>query len=433
MTIDSNLDGDPTVPARRVWGVGALCRAVADALQSRFNPVAVKGEISGFTRASSGHCYFSVKDAEGQLRCAMFKRAASQIQFEPRDGDLVEVFGRLGVYESRGELQLVVESMRRAGQGSLYEQFLKRKAALLAQGLFDEERKRAAPLMPRRIGVVTSSNAAALHDVCTTLSKRFPHIEVIISPATVQGAEAPASLISALRLLYALERVDVILLVRGGGSMEDLWAFNDEGLARTIVESPVPLICGVGHETDFTIADFCADVRAPTPTAAAQCCATALDQLMGELDSLGAALIRRVNAYFERSQQQIDYLQDKMGRPSARMHAERTRLVQMLNRMSASVQRPVIRAQSENQALSAHLSNAVSRSLQIHKDRLQRAQIRAELLDPSLVLKRGYARLSDHRGVPITQAARLSAQARVQAFLSDGEADLIVEAVRLNV
>ena len=256
----------------RVWGVGALCRAVADALDARFNPVAVRGEISGFSRAVSGHCYFSIKDATGQIRCAMFKRAAGMLDFSPKDGELVELRGRLGVYEARGDLQLVVESMRRAGQGALFEQFLRLKAQLEGEGLFDPAHKRDLPLMPRAIGVVTSLGAAAWHDVVTALQRRVPHIPVRLAPAAVQGAGAAQALVQALQQLYAqtalhnpstTQPVDVILLVRGGGSMEDLWSFNDEQLARTMAVSPVPIICGVGHETDFTIADFVADVRAP--------------------------------------------------------------------------------------------------------------------------------------------------------------------------
>jgi exodeoxyribonuclease VII large subunit len=242
----------------RTWSVGALGRAIADALDARFNPVAVRGEISGFTRASSGHCYFTLKDSQGQLRCAMFKRAAQLLDFSPADGELVELRGRLGVYEPRGELQLIVESMRRAGQGAWFEAFLQRKAKLEAEGLFAPERKRSLDAMPRCIGVVTSLGAAALHDVATALQRRVPHIPVVLAPSLVQGEQAGASLVQALQALSRVPDMDVILLVRGGGSMEDLWAFNDEALARAIVACPVPVVSGVGHETDFTIADFCA-------------------------------------------------------------------------------------------------------------------------------------------------------------------------------
>ena len=202
----SGLGGEPGLmgTAARVWQVGALCRAVADALEARFNPVTVRGEISGYSRAASGHCYFSVKDEQGQIRCAMFRRAASLLDFSPRDGELVELRGRLGVYEQRGDLQLIVETMRRAGQGALFEQFLRLKAKLESMGLFDAGRKRSLPLMPRAIGVVTSLGAAALHDVVTALRRRVPHIPVIVSPALVQGPQAGAELVGALSALYGL-------------------------------------------------------------------------------------------------------------------------------------------------------------------------------------------------------------------------------------
>lgn len=432
MTFDTDFSDEFKEAARRVWGVGALCKAVSDALQSRFNPVAVKGEVSGFTRASSGHCYFSIKDSEGQLRCAMFKRAASQLGFAPKDGESVEVFGKLGVYEARGELQLVVESMRRAGVGTLFEQFLKLKAKLEEEGLFDASRKRSVPPMPRRIGVVTSANAAALHDVCTALARRVPHIEVVVSPAIVQGAEAPASLTRALQLLYKAPNVDVILLVRGGGSIEDLWGFNDEGLARTIVQSPCPIISGVGHETDFTIADFCADLRAPTPTAAAELCAVPRDVLLRGIDTLGETLARAAHLSVDRAQQRLDYLQERVGRPSSRLHVEQAKLAQSFNRMRNCLLKPLAISNNKAQLLEMKLAAGVKDTMQREKDRLQRSGIRLELLDPSLVLKRGYAWLSDQQGVPITRAAKLSPKQPVNAVLGDGEVALEVTQVRLN-
>ncbi len=267
--------------ARRVWAVGPLMRAVADTLSARFNPVAVQGELSGFSRAASGHCYFSLKDDSGQVRCAMFRRAADQLDFVPKDGQLVEARGKLDVYGPRGDLQLIVESLKTGGQGALFEQFLKLKAQLGAEGLFEASRKRPLPAQPSGIGVVTSLGAAALRDVVTALRRRVPHIPVVIYPAAVQGNLAPGELCAALRTAYARAECDVLLLVRGGGSLEDLWSFNDPELVRTIARSPMPVVCGVGHETDFTLADFVADLRAPTPTAAAELCAPAREQRMG--------------------------------------------------------------------------------------------------------------------------------------------------------
>ena len=276
-----------------IWPVGSLVRAIADSLEARFNPVAVQGELSGFSRATSGHCYFSLKDAQGQIRCAMFRRAAGLVDFSPRDGQRVELRGRLAVYEPRGELQMVVESMQQAGQGTLFEQFLQLKAKLEREGLFDAARKRSLPVMPRAIGIVTSLGAAALHDAVSALQRRVPHVPVVVYPASVQGALAAGELRDALRTAGArqgADRVDVLLLVRGGGAMEDLWAFNDEALARAIVASEIPVVCGVGHETDFTIADFCADVRAPTPTAAAELCAQPTTTWLGTLELMRSRL-----------------------------------------------------------------------------------------------------------------------------------------------
>jgi exodeoxyribonuclease VII large subunit len=348
------------VSSPQIWQVGALCRAIADALDARFNPVAVRGEVSGFSRASSGHCYLSLKDESGQLRCAMFRRAALLLDFSPRDGELVEVRGRLDVYGPRGDLQLIIESMSRAGQGALFEQFLKVKAKLEAEGLFDAGRKRPLPLQPRGIGIVTSLGAAALHDVATALQRRVPHIPVVLAPALVQGASAAAEVKQALLDLYDLcERnratqntsapmIDAILVVRGGGSIEDLAAFNDESLARTIAASPVPVITGIGHETDFTIADFCADVRAPTPTAAAELVAEPtsvwLNLLQNSQERLQAASTRCIDLLHQR----LDSAAQRIGRPSELSAKARVALAAQAQKLNASVQHV---AQRHNQNL----------------------------------------------------------------------------------
>mgnify|MGYP001573646041 CR=1 FL=1 len=414
----------------RVWAVGALCRAVADALDARFNPVVVQGEISGFSRAGSGHCYFSLKDAAGQLRCAMFRRAASLLDFAPRDGDQVEVRGRLAVYEPRGDLQLVVESLRRAGQGALFEQFLQRKARLEAEGLFDPARKRGLPTIPRRIGLVTSLGAAALHDVVTALRRRVPHIPVVLAPAAVQGAQAPAELVQALESLYALlPPVDLILLVRGGGSIEDLWAFNDEALARTIVRSPVPVVAGVGHETDFTIADFCADVRAPTPTAAAELASAPRELWLGALDLIEERLRDAIGSRLDAQGQRLDLAAGRLGRPSTMVARQRIELSHAAQRMHHAALSKLERSAQAQRALQADWHARFEGALSRRQERLGRAALRLELLDPALVLQRGYAWLADADGVPITRAAQLEQGQPVRAELSDGGAWLTVEAV----
>ena len=417
--------------APRVWAVGALCHAIADALDARFNPVTVQGEISGFSRAASGHCYFALKDASGQLRCAMFRRAASLVDFSPRDGDQVEVRGRLAVYEPRGDLQLVVESLSRAGQGALFEQFLQRKAKLEAEGLFDPARKRALPTMPRAVGVVTSLGAAALHDVVTALRRRVPHIPVVLAPAAVQGSGAPAELVQALQSLWmSPQPVDVILLVRGGGSIEDLWAFNDETLARAIVQSPVPVVCGVGHETDFTIADFCADLRAPTPTAAAELVSAPRDVWLGALGLIEGKLHDAIGARIDLLGQRLDLAAGRLGRPSSVVLRQQLRLAREAQRLRYAVasqhQRLAQRARTEHQRWPGLWQGG----LRQHRERLDRLDARLRLLDPAQVLQRGYAWLVDAQGRAVTSAARVAPGDALSVRLADGSLDVHVDAVR---
>lgn len=447
------------LPVRRaapqVWSVGALCHAIADALDARFNPVRVAGEISGFVRAASGHCYFSLKDSSGQLRCAMFKRAASGLAFVPREGQRVEVSGRLGVYELRGELQLVVEAMVEAGEGNLYEQFVLLKARLQAEGLFAPERKKPLPTRVRGIGVVTSLGAAALHDVVSALQRRVPHIPVLISPASVQGAHAAAELAQALQVLYAIAApgaevdagtgaasganppttigalpIDVILLVRGGGALEDLWSFNDEALARVLAQSPVPIISGIGHETDFTIADFVADLRAPTPTAAAELCAMPLEQLQDAAGYLQARLQTAVWRTLDREAQRLDQVASRAGRPAALVHRLQLSLANVAQRMAYAPTQHLQSQQTRLLAGQAALRNAAHQSAQRERSRLAQLGVRLAALDPQIVLGRGYAWLQDDAGRPLTGTAHMQTGQRVQARLSDGTADLQVQAIR---
>ena len=428
----------PGSPAPKVWEVGALCRAIADALEARFNPVAVRGEITGFSRAASGHCYFSVKDAQGQLRCAMFRRAASQLDFVPRDGELVELRGRLSVYEPRGELQFIVEHLQRAGQGALFEQFLRLKARLEAEGLFDAARKRPLPVQPRGIGLVTSLGAAALHDVVTALRRRVPHIPVVLVPALVQGAGAPASLVQALSQLYALTKdtegappIDVILLVRGGGSIEDLWAFNDEALARTLVQSPVPLVSGVGHETDFTIADFCADLRAPTPTAAAELVAAPRETWLRALDLAQDRLAQGVERQIDARAQRLDAVAARLGRPSGLVARQQLRLQQGEQRLRQAVLLKLQHAALEFKGLEAHLPLVFARALATQAQRLERAALRLDLLNPQQLLERGYALITGAEGQLVRQVAQARPGDALRARLADGHVDLTVSQPRL--
>jgi len=419
----------------RAWTVSALCRAMADTLDAQFNPVTVRGELTGFSRAASGHCYFSIKDDTSQIRCAMFRRAAALMDFAPRDGELVELRGRLGLYEARGDLQLIVESMERAGQGALFEQFLRLKAKLEAEGLFDPAHKRALPVQPRAIGVVTSLGAAAWHDVVTALQRRVPHIPVVMAPALVQGAGAAAALVQALQHIYALTAednplsppVDVILLVRGGGSMEDLWSFNDENLARVMAQSPVPLVCGVGHETDFTIADFVADVRAPTPTAAAEMAATDRSVALEALSVLEHRLTRGLLRQQDRQAQRLDSVATRLSRPQALLGQHSQWLDRLANRLQTGVHNRLTGNAHQLERLNDRLVFNRRHQVPQRAQLLDRAAWRLASVDPRQVLERGYAWLSDEHGQALTHAALFQPGQSVRATLADGEVPLKVQ------
>jgi len=421
----------------QIWQVGQLCRAITGLLGSSFNPVAVQGEISGFSRAASGHCYFSLKDEAGQLRCAMFRRAASLLDFNPQDGELVQVRGRLALYEPKGELQLVAESMSRAGQGVLFEQFLKLKAKLESEGLFAASRKRSLPSMPRGIGVVTSLGAAALHDVVASLQRRAPHVAVTVVPASVQGSQAPSELIHALSVLYQRVRdgqsrqsdavpIEIILLVRGGGAMEDLWAFNDEQLVRSIAQSPVPVISGVGHETDFTLCDFVADVRATTPTAAAELVAQPQTGSLQLLDRLRIELRQAWMDHLDDQGQHLDSLQERLGRPSELAIRQSLLLASAAQRIEMAVRHSLSQQWKDLQAWHTSFPQRLWAALQLPRERLERAALRLGLLDPKLVLQRGYAWVSDASGLAVTSVHSLKTGQLLHLRLAHGETDVQV-------
>ncbi|NBS09010.1 MAG: exodeoxyribonuclease VII large subunit [Betaproteobacteria bacterium] len=408
------------IDSTRTWSVGALVRAFTDTLSARFNPVEVKGEITNFTRASSGHCYFSLKDDGAQLRCAMFKRSAALVGFDLHDGVMVQARAKVSVYEGRGDLQLVIDSLIPAGEGVWYEKFLQLKRELAGLGLFDEDRKRPIPIMPRTIGVVTSLGAAALHDVVQALRRRVPHIPVVIAAAQVQGPAAPASLIQALHEIQQVPEVDVILMVRGGGSLEDLWAFNDKNLALAVTQSTVPVVSGVGHETDITILDLCADLRATTPTAAAELCAQPLQDIWLQLQQLGESMSDQFRSVLDGHGQTLDWIQSRLGRPSNVVASHRLQMLQLQQRLTQSLGR---RMQLQRQGLD-RMQDATVRQLQSDWNakcqRLQQLAWRLHNLDPRLVLKRGYAWLTDEQQKPITSVHQLASQQDLTAHLADG-------------
>ena len=421
-------DGGASLP--ETWDVGALMLAVADALSARFNPVQVRGELSGFSRAASGHCYFSLKDTQGQVRCAMFRRVSSSLGFVPRDGDRVEVRGKLDVYGPRGDLQLIVEGMRQAGQGDLFEQFMRLKARLQEQGLFDAARKKSVLAMPQSIGVVTSLGAAALRDVASTLTRRVPHIPITIFPASVQGVQAPDELCAALRQAFDVHartgHPQVLLLVRGGGALEDLWAFNSEMLARTLAQAPMPVVCGVGHETDFTIADFVADLRAPTPTAAAELCATDRETAMNLADRCGQRLSDAVLKKLDMQAQHLDRLAQYLARPSDRIAVQQRRLQQLEHALSHQSTLRMKREIQTVQMLAADYSSRFERHLQARSVKLAHLESLLHSFDPRLVLQRGYAWLSNEAGQAVTGVHQTHSGQILRASLADGEVDLTV-------
>lgn len=430
-----NRFADTAAGARQVWTVAGLLLAANDALAARFGGCVVRGELSGFTRAASGHCYFNLKDADGgaaSIRCAMFRRAASLLNFSPRDGQQVEVRGRVAVYEARGELQLVVESMQQQGAGALYEAFLRLKARLESRGLFDASRKRALPPHPVRVGVITSLGAAALRDVLTTLQRRAPYLQVVVYPSAVQGAEAPSALIGALQLAAHRAEVDVIILCRGGGSLEDLWAFNDEHLVRAVAASPIPIVCGVGHETDVSLADLAADLRAPTPTAAAELVAPALDDLQAEVDALQRRAQRAVHRQVEGAALRLDHLALRVSRPAQSLARQVHGLQSLQARRERALEAMLDRSRASLGTWSARLQLAQAAMLQRRHARLEVLQSRLDALDPHRVLARGYAWVTGEDGRPIVSATGLNPGQRVQAVWADGRAVTEVVEVHLD-
>ncbi len=415
--------------ARTAWDVGALLLATGDLLQARFGAVTVRGELSGLTRAASGHRYFALKDLSGAsalLRCAMFRRAATLVPFDAQDGQQVEVRGRLAVYEPRGELQLVVESMQRLGAGALYEQFLRLKARLEAAGLFDGPRKRRIAAWPASLGIITSTAGAALHDVLATLARRAPQVRVIVYPSPVQGADAPASLVAALRQAAERREVDTLLLVRGGGSLEDLWAFNDEALVRAIAGSPIPVISGVGHESDVTLADLAADLRAATPTAAAELAAPVRAEALARLQALAERLQRRVHHWSDTQAQRLDALALRMGGPARALSTQRQRLVALDDRLHLALRRSLADAAREPAQLGARLVRTMRHQRERQAQRLETAVQRLAALDPQRVLARGYAWMADADGRPVLSVHSVSPGERLDAVWADGSANMQV-------
>ncbi|WP_025916548.1 exodeoxyribonuclease VII large subunit [Herminiimonas sp. CN] len=444
-------DSPDIFPATPILSVSALNQAVARMLERGFPLTWVAGEISNFTRAASGHWYFTLKDSTAQVRAVMFRGRAQYADFIPRDGDRVELRTLVTLYAPRGDYQLNVEAIRRAGIGNLFEAFLRLKEKLGAEGLFDPARKRPLPLFARTIGIVTSPQAAALRDILSTLQRRAPHVEVILYPTPVQGEGAGGKIADAIRLASNRGDCDVLLLCRGGGSMEDLWSFNEEAVARAIVDCNMPVIAGVGHETDFTIADFAADLRAPTPTAAAEMAATPRADWLATIMSQADALLRASRRQLSDRGQTLDWLSHRLLSPKAAIArerqqlqalgqrlrlAERTRqsaarfaLTQISTRLGA--QRPDSAARrnllhEHARRLAAQLASAATQ----HRQALAALAAQLELLNPQRTLERGYAIATNAKGQVIRSPNALHPRDTVTLRLAGGSAQIGIASVQ---
>lgn len=415
-----------------------------DLLEHRYPLLWVAGEISNCVRAKSGHLYFSLKDEAAQVRCVMFRNRGQYLDWEPREGLRVEVRALVTLYEARGDFQLNVETMRRSGQGALFEAFLRLRDKLDKEGLFDAVHKKPLPVYPQRIGIVTSLQAAALRDVLSTLARRNPSIPVIIYPAPVQGEGAAQQLAAAVAAAARRDECDVLILCRGGGSIEDLWSFNDELLARAIYACPIPLVTGIGHETDFTIAEFVADRRAATPTAAAELASPARAELIAQIGALCTVLTGRVARKMENDMQHVDQLLRRMVHPGQRLQNQRELLAQLAQRLRNACARVLERHrwqlldldQRQRAALpplpewNRLVAAARARLALAWRNRSERAEAEMRALgahlvhlDPRGVLHRGYSVVRDSSGAILRSAGTLAAGDVVDITFAQGGAE----------
>jgi exodeoxyribonuclease VII large subunit len=429
MLEDRGLARVSTGSAANVLSVTQLNRSVRDMIEHRFPLLWVRGEVSNCMVARSGHVYFVLKDAHAQVRCVMFRSRAQLLEFDPCDGVEVEIQGMVTLYEPKGDFQLVVESMRRGGRGALFEAFLRVKEKLEREGLFDPESRKPLPYLPHTVGIVTSPQAAALRDVLTTLARRNPSIRVVLYPSLVQGDAAAGSIVRALKRAAARAECSVLLVCRGGGSMEDLWPFNEEAVARAIRACPMPVVTGIGHETDFTIADFAADQRAPTPTAAAELVSPERGELLEAARALAQRLTRRTLRDLEARMQATDQLARRVAHPAQRM-ADRTLVVSQLRarlllatarcnderawRVSTLAQRSLAllpgipQLQHRLRSSVERMASTLAGTLERHSACLNAMAGSLVHLSPERVLERGYSVVRDPGGSLISDASALS-------------------------
>lgn len=391
----------------RVSELTAHLRRVVES-DDLMSDVWVQGEVSNANRYASGHFYFSLKDENAAMRCVMWKSQVARLARLPQEGEAVNAHGHVSVYDARGEAQLYVDTMELLGAGALWQEFEKLKTKLANEGLFDEERKRPLPKFPQRIGIVTSRSGAVIQDIRHILERRYPLVEAYLAPTSVQGADAPQQIVAALKLAQRIPKLDVIILARGGGSIEDLWAFNDERVARAIVASRVPVVSGVGHETDFTIADFCADLRAPTPTAAAQFCVPDQNELRANLIGSQQYLERLAREFTQDARRQTERATDALQRASPRAQIQQRR--QRIDDLTRGAAR------------------AIERRLEQQRVQLANARRQLDTLNPLATLERGYA-IVRHNGASVTRVAQLQRDDALDIRVHDGAFTARVEKI----
>jgi exodeoxyribonuclease VII large subunit len=413
---------------QEILTVAELNRLARAALERDFPLIWVAGEVSNLVRAASGHHYFTLKDTEAQVRCAMFRSRAQLLPWKLENGQQVEARALVTLYEARGEFQLNVESLRRAGLGRLYEAYLRLKEQLTAEGLFADERKRVLPRFPRRIGIITSPRAAALRDVVVTLGRRAPQLPIILYATLVQGTEAASQIAAAIQTAAARNECDLLLVVRGGGSLEDLWSFNEEIVARAIAACPIPVIAGVGHETDITIADLAADRRAATPTAAAELASAGWFEAAAEIAGLASALRNAMRTNLERRMQRVDLLARRLVHPAERLAHSKQHLAHLASRLAGAGERLAARRQQRLAELRLRLARARP-NLEQRRTRLERAAAGLAALNPQAALARGYALVRTPDGQLLRSHQQLAAGMLLDLRFAEGGAEALVNRI----
>jgi len=385
----------------KIFSITEINKLVKEMLQDNFPSIWVKGELSNFIEASSGHWYFTLKDNGAQVRCTMFKGRNSLVKWIPKNGDLIEAQCKIGLYEQRGDYQLNISSLQQAGLGRLFEEFNKLKQKLDSEGLFNQEQKKLLPAYPNCIGVVTSPDAAVLRDVITTLKRRNKSLRIIIYPTPVQGKTAPQGIIEALRLANQRDEADVLILCRGGGSIEDLWSFNDESVVREIYSSSLPIISAVGHQTDITISDFVADLRAPTPTAAAEIISTSYEELLGNLEYFKINLSNIIQNKIEQLNQRIDLLEKGLVSPIQKIASQNDLIQALTDRMQIIIGARLERYQEQIKSYKQNLGH----------------------LNPNEILSRGYSIILNQNKKIINNTSAVSVSDKIKIKFHKGDAE----------